>query len=156
MFTGLVAAVGTVVAVELSGSGSRIEIEAPAIAAELAAGDSVAVNGACLTALHVSDGRFQADVVAETLRRTTLGELTAGGEVEITIEPALARYVVEKGSIALGGVSLTVAAIDGPLLTVALIPETLRATTLGAVVVGSRLNVEVDVLAKHVEKLVAA
>jgi riboflavin synthase len=192
MFTGLVAAVGTVVAVEPSDTGARLEIDSPAIAAELRSGDSVAVNGACLTAQDVSEGHFQADVVEETLRRTTLGELRAGGEVnlelplrasdrlgghvvlghidgvaevraihpngevEFAIDPRLARYVVEKGSIALGGVSLTVAAVDGPLLTVALIPETRRATTLGALAVGSRLNVEVDVLAKHVEKLVAA
>jgi riboflavin synthase len=192
MFTGLVAAVGTVVSLEPNERGARIEIESPAIAAELQSGDSVAVNGACLTAQDVSAGRFQADVVEETLRRTTLGELAPGaevnlelplrasdrlgghvvlghvdgvaevravhdsGEVDVAIDPPLARYVVEKGSIALGGVSLTVAAVEGSLLTVALIPATRRATTLGALVVGSRLNVEVDVLAKHVEKLVAA
>jgi riboflavin synthase len=192
MFTGLVGAVGTVVRFDRGEAGALIEIDSPALAGELAAGDSVAVDGACLTASAVEGSRFQAELVAETLRRTTLGELapgadvnlelalragdrlgghmvlghidgigevralSEGGEVQIAIDDTLARYVVEKGSIALDGVSLTVAAIDGPLITVALIPETRRATTLGRLIGGSRLNVEVDVLAKHVEKLVAA
>ena len=192
MFTGLVEGIGDVVAVRREdGSGTAlVEIASP-LAAELAPGDSVAVSGACLTAREVAGGRFSADVVAETLRRTTLGELEPGarvnlelplrasdrlgghvvlghvdgvgevrarsesGEIEVQIADELSRYVVEKGSIALDGVSLTVAALHGPRLTVALIPATREATTLGDAQVGRRLNVEVDILAKHVERLVA-
>ena len=192
MFTGLVGAVGTVVRFDRSEDRALLEIDSPALAGELASGDSVAVDGACLTASAVEGSRFQAELVQETLRRTTLGELepgagvnlelplragdrlgghmvlghidgigevralSEGGELQVAIDSALVRYVVEKGSIAFDGVSLTVAAIDGSLITVALIPETRRATTLGRLISGSRLNVEVDVLAKHVEKLVAA
>ena len=191
MFTGLVAGRGTVVGVTPSEAGARIEIESP-LAAELAPGDSIAINGACLTARETSGRRFQADVVWETLRRTTLGELSGGspvnlelalrasdrlgghfvlghvdgmgevravhdsGAIEVSIDEDLARYVVEKGSIALDGVSLTVAALDGATVTIALIPETREATTLGALAPGSRLNVEVDILAKHLERLAVA
>jgi riboflavin synthase len=189
MFTGLVEAVGEVVSVERDAGGAVIEISSP-IARELAAGDSVAVSGACLTARDIADGRFRADVVAETLRRTTLGELRDGsrvnlelplrlsdrlgghvvlghvdgvgellarhddGEIEVAIDEDLARYVVEKGSIALDGVSLTVAGIDGSTVTVALIPQTLASTTFADAAAGTRLNVEVDTLAKHLERLV--
>jgi riboflavin synthase len=190
MFTGLVAAVGSVTSCETSDGGSRLQIRSD-VAGDLAVGDSVAVNGTCLSATAVDDSSFWADVVGETLRRTTLGDLERGssvnlelplrasdrlgghvvlghvdgvasvtelrddGEVVFELAPGLARYVVEKGSIALDGVSLTVAAIDGDAVTVALIPETRRSTTLGSVTIGSRVNVEVDILAKHVEKLVA-
>ena len=162
------------------------------MASELETGDSIAINGACLTAREISGSRFRADVVWETLRRTTLGELAAGspvnlelalrasdrlgghfvlghvdgvaevravhesGEIEVQLDEELARYVVEKGSIALDGVSLTVAAIDGSTVTIALIPQTREATTFGALVPGSRLNVEVDILAKHLERLAVA
>ncbi|HXR13791.1 MAG TPA: riboflavin synthase [Solirubrobacteraceae bacterium] len=189
MFTGLVEAVGEVVAIARDEHGAVIEIAAP-IADELNEGDSVSVSGACLTARAIEHGRFRADVVEETLRRTTLGELSGGsrvnlelplrlsdrlgghvvlghvdgvgevrashesGEIEVTIDEALSRYVVEKGSIALDGVSLTVAALDGATLTVALIPATRESTTLGEATVGRRLNVEVDILAKHLERLV--
>ena len=192
MFTGLVAYAGTVVGVEAAAGGSLLSVVADGLAGELSVGDSISVNGACLTATEVSDSRFVADVVAETLRRTTLGELSVGDRVNLElplrasdrlgghvvlghvdgvatvselrdddsvvfeIDPSLGRYVVEKGSIALDGVSLTVAKIDGGALTVALIPETRRSTTLGSVTIGSRVNVEVDILAKHLEKLVAA
>jgi riboflavin synthase len=192
VFTGLVAYAGTVVGVESGLGGSLLTIEGDGLAGELSAGDSISVNGACLTATHVSDSRFVADVVAETLRRTTLGDLAVGDRVNLElplrasdrlgghvvlghvdgvasvselraddsvvfeIDSSLARYVVEKGSIALDGVSLTVAAINGDSVTVALIPETRRSTTLGFVTIGSRVNVEVDILAKHLEKLVAA
>jgi riboflavin synthase len=192
MFTGLVAGVGTVVSCEAVPGGSRITVDGGALSAELALGDSVAVSGTCLTATSLDGTTFTADVVEETLRRTTLGELVVGsvvnlelplrasdrlgghvvlghvdgtasvrelrqdGSVVFALDDGLARYVVEKGSIALDGVSLTVAAIDGDAVTVALIPETRRATTLGSVKIGSRVNVEVDILAKHVEKLVAA
>ena len=191
MFTGLVAGRGTVVGVERSEVGARIEIEAQ-LASELTTGDSIAINGACVTAREISGSRFRADVVWETLRRTTLGELVAGspvnlelalrasdrlgghfvlghvdgvgdvravhesGEIEVQLDEELARYVVEKGSIALDGVSLTVAAIDGLTVTIALIPQTREATTFGALVPGSRLNVEVDILAKHIERLAVA
>jgi riboflavin synthase len=191
MFTGLVADLGTVARVDATGDGARLRVETP-LGAELAPGDSVAVNGVCLTAVDSDPGAFEADVVAETLRRSSLGRLSAGervnlelplraadrmgghvvlghvdglgevtrvdpsGEIAVAVEPGLLRYVVEKGSIALDGVSLTVAAVDDRSLTVALIPETRRRTTLGAARPGTRVNVEVDVLAKHLEKLVAA
>jgi riboflavin synthase len=191
MFTGLVAAIGSVTTLDRDSARARIEFDS-ALATELEVGDSVAVNGVCLSATAVHGSSFSADIVAETLARTTLGELAVGssvnlelplrasdrlgghvvlghvdgvgevralrddGELEVAIDPELARYVVEKGSIALDGVSLTVAAIEDRVLTVALIPQTLRATTLGALAPGGHVNVEVDVLAKHVEKLVAA
>jgi riboflavin synthase len=191
MFTGLVEAVGEVVAVTREGDGAVIEI-ASAIAEELRPGDSISVSGACLTARDVEGGRFRADVVNETLRRTTLGGLAAGsrvnlelalrlsdrlgghvvlghvdgvgellarndsGEIEVEIDDELVRYVVEKGSIALDGVSLTVAAVEDATLTVALIPQTRESTTLGEAQVGARLNVEVDILAKHLERLVVS
>jgi riboflavin synthase len=190
MFTGLVEAVGEVVGVEHDERGAVIEI-ASAIAGELEPGDSIAVSGACLTAREIDGGHFRADVVAETLRRTTLGELAGGsrvnlelplrlsdrlgghvvlghvdgvgevrarhdsGEIEVAIDEQLSRYVVEKGSIALDGVSLTVAAVDSSTVTVALIPATRESTTLGEAAVGARLNVEVDIMAKHLERLVS-
>lgn len=193
MFTGLVSDLGTVGALERTGNGARVRITT-ALAAELEAGDSVAVNGVCLTATEIDAASFAADVISETLSRSTLGELEQGARVNlelpvraadrlgghvvqghvdavgvveelargdsgtrvtVALDPPLLRYVVEKGSIALDGVSLTVAAVDERTLTVALIPETLSRTTLGGVAAGSRINVEVDVLAKHVEKLLA-
>jgi riboflavin synthase len=192
MFTGLVAEVGSVVGVESVLDGSQITVAGDGIVRELGPGDSISVSGACLTAREVDGSRFVADVVAETLRRTTLGELKAGshvnlelplraadrlgghvvlghvdgtatvrelredGSVVFELGDGLSRYVVEKGSIALDGVSLTVAGIEAAVLTVALIPETRRATTLGSLKIGGRVNVEVDILAKHLEKLVAS
>ncbi len=192
MFTGLVEATGTVAAVERLGEGARLSVETP-LAAELADGDSVAVNGVCLTARGAGQDSFAADVMAETLRRSSLGPLVAGdtvnlelpvraggrlgghvvqghvdgvGEVVSTTDEGFARivrvaagedllrYVVEKGSIAIDGVSLTVSAVDGEALEVSLIPETLERTTLGAFEPGRSVNLEVDVLAKYVEKLV--
>jgi riboflavin synthase len=191
MFTGLVQTTGTIAAVE----DGRLSVRTPA-PLELAEGDSVAVNGVCLTATGVNGGGgFDADVMPETLRRTALGALGEGdlvnlelalragdplgghmvqghvdgtGSVEsvreegnarvvrIAAEPEVLRYVVEKGSIAVDGVSLTVAAVDGAGFEVSLIPETLERTTLGEAVPGRAVNLEVDVLAKYVEKLVAA
>lgn len=192
MFTGLVAYLGTVVGVETRARGSRLTIASDRLTDDLSVGDSISVSGACLTAVSVDGSRFVADVVAETLRRTTLGELAVGSRVNLElplrasdrlgghvvlghvdgvatvlelraddsvvfeIDRSLARYVVEKGSIALDGVSLTVASVDETSISIALIPETRRSTTLGFVKIGSRVNVEVDILAKHVEKLVAA
>jgi riboflavin synthase len=191
MFTGLVQDLGSVRAVENEPAGSRLEVET-ALASELNEGDSVAVNGVCLTAVSVAVGAFRADVMAETLRRSSLGPLAAGDPVnlelplrpedrlgghfvqghvdgtgtveEVTVEgfanvvrvacgPEILRYVVEKGSIAVDGVSLTVADLDGEGFTVSLIPETIERTTLGGAAPGRIVNLEVDVLAKYVEKL---
>ena len=194
MFTGLVADLGRVVDVAATGDGVRLRVES-AVAGELQAGDSVAVNGVCLTATAVDAGAFTADVMNETLRRSSLAEVTAGGRVNlelplraqdrlgghvvqghvdgigsvasaeedgfarvVTIKaPAgLLRYVVEKGSIAVDGVSLTVASVTADTFAVSLIPETLERTNLGAAAPGTPVNLEVDVLAKYVEKLVTA
>jgi riboflavin synthase len=193
MFTGLVETTARVRRVDPDGDGVRLEVETP-LASELAHGDSIAVNGVCLTAVDPRDDGFKADVMAETLRRSSLGPLAAGDSVNvelplragdrlgghvvqghvdgtgvvesardegfarvvrITADPALLRYVVEKGSIAVDGVSLTVAEIDDEGFTVSLIPETLERTTLGQAAPGRLVNLEVDVLAKYVEKLVA-
>ena len=193
MFTGLVAATAKVSSVEPDGDGVRLEVETP-LAGELGQGDSIAVNGVCLTAVDPDASRFRADVMAETLRRSSLGPLGAGDEVNVELplragdrlgghvvqghvdgtgvvasvadegfarvvriecEPDLLRYVVEKGSIALDGVSLTVAEVDERGFTVSLIPETLERTTLGRAGPGRAVNLEVDVLAKYVEKLVS-
>jgi riboflavin synthase len=194
MFTGLIADLGSVVTIERDEGGARLRI-ATRLADQLGEGDSVAVNGVCLTACAVRDGSFGADAMGETLMRSSLGELQAGAPVnlelalraadrlgghvvqghvdgtgtvakiaengiarvlEIEIEPPLERYLVEKGSVALDGVSLTVSALHERGFSVSLIPETLRRTTLGVLAEGSRVNVEVDVLAKHVERLIAA
>jgi len=191
MFTGLVERTARVRAVEPDGDGVRIELETP-LAAELEQGDSIAVNGVCLTAVDPDGSRFRADVMAETLRRSSLGPLGAGDEVNVELplragdrlgghvvqghvdgvgsvesvreegfarvvriacDAELLRYVVEKGSIAVDGVSLTVASVEEGAFTVSLIPETLRQTTLGAATPGRPVNLEVDVLAKYVEKL---
>lgn len=191
MFTGLVADIGVVVACEAVASATRLTIRTP-LAAELGLGDSIAVNGVCLTATQPTQHEFSADVIDETLRRSSLGGLAPGGRVNlelplravdrlgghvvlghvdgvgevvsldeggslvVSLDPALLRYVVEKGSVALEGVSLTVAAVDDRSLSVALIPQTRTRTTLGEAAPGAQVNVEVDVLAKHLEKLVAA
>ena len=191
MFTGLVADTGTVESLEKNGDGVRLRVGTE-LASELAAGDSVAVNGVCLTARAPDPHGFSADVMEETLRRSSLGPLARGdgvnvelplragdrlgghvvqghvdgtGTVEATREegfarvvrigaaPELLRYVVEKGSIAVDGVSLTVAAVDDAAFEVSLIPETLERTTLGSSAPGDIVNLEVDVLAKYVEKL---
>jgi len=194
MFTGLVQDLGSVRAIENEPAGSRLEVET-ALASEISEGDSVAVNGVCLTAVTVADGAFRADVMNETLRRSSLGPLAEGDPVnlelplrpedrlgghfvqghvdgtgtveDVTVEgfsnvvriacgPEILRYIVEKGSIAVDGVSLTVADIDDEGFTVSLIPETLERTTLGSAAPGRVVNLEVDVLAKYVEKLVGA
>ena len=194
MFTGLIEEAGVVAGVGPAAEGARLTISAAAVLEGLSAGDSVAVNGACLTAVEVSAGGFAADCVPETLRRTSLGSLRAGdrvnlerpmrlgdrldghmvqghvdgvgrvrgtrGEGESTIleiaPPAsLLRYIVEKGSIAVDGVSLTVAERLPDAFTVALIPHTMAVTTLGPGARDRAVNLEVDVLAKYVESLVA-
>jgi riboflavin synthase len=193
MFTGLVADKGTVEAVEQDGPGARLRVRTR-LAAELSGGDSIAVNGVCLTAREPDGAAFSADLMAETLERSSLGPLAAGDEVNLELPlragdrlgghvvqghvdgvgeveraddegvarvvrvaapPELLRYVVEKGSIAVDGVSLTVAEVDGVGFSVSLIPETLERTTLGTAEPGRRVNLEVDVFAKYVEKAVA-
>jgi riboflavin synthase len=193
VFTGLVQDLGTVVAVDATADGVRLGVRST-LAGELREGDSVAVNGVCLTATRIADGAFSADVMQESLRRSSLAEVGEGASVNlelplrasdrlgghvvqghvdgvgvvrdtrddgfsrvVTVDaPAeLLRYVVEKGSIAVDGVSLTVAALGQDWFSVALIPETLERTTLGAAAPGRPVNLEVDVLAKYVEKLVA-
>jgi riboflavin synthase len=193
VFTGLIAEVGAVGYVEATPDGARLRVSTT-LAEDLRDGDSVAVNGVCLTATGVTPGGFAADVMHETLRRSSLGALSAGDAVNlelplrasdrlgghvvqghvdgvgkvaelredgfarvlsVTADPALLRYVVEKGSIAIEGVSLTVTALDEGRLSVSLIPDTLARTTLGRAQEGTPVNLEVDVLAKYVEKLVA-
>ena len=191
MFTGIVRELGRVDDVERNEAGARLRISG-AVASKLATGDSVSVEGACLTVAGLDGGAFEADVMNQTLSLTTLGELTAGDPVNL--EPALRageplgghivqghvdgvaevvsaaddgiarrlgvrvpdgleRYAVEHGSVTLAGVSLTVAAVDGDRLEVSLIPETLERTTLGAATEGKKLNIELDVLARYVERL---
>ena len=196
MFTGIVEQLGEVAGVEDLGEAARITISCPPIAAACAHGDSVAVNGVCLTVTAATAATFTADVMAETLRRSSLGGLAPGSPVNlerplrldgrlgghlvqghvdgvgtvtsrnpgphwdvvrITLPGQLARYVVEKGSIAVDGVSLTVSATGdgagGPWFEVSLIPTTLELTTLGRAQPGGAVNLEVDVIAKYVERL---
>jgi riboflavin synthase len=193
MFTGIVRERGTLVAADPTEAGKRLVVEAPTTASETVVGDSVSVDGVCLTATDVANGRVTFDAVPETLSRSTLGRLVIGDEINVesalrageplgghyvqghvdgvgrvraldregdslrvTIEaaPELLRYCVEKGSVAVQGVSLTIAALHDEAFTVALIPHTLEVTTLGTVAIGDALNIEVDVLAKYVERLV--
>ncbi|HEX3731633.1 MAG TPA: riboflavin synthase [Mycobacteriales bacterium] len=210
MFTGIVEELGELLTVEAFGDGSRLAVRAPLVSSDLALGDSVSVNGVCLTAIDITDGVFRADVMAETLRRSSLSGLEPGAALNLEraakldsrlgghlvqghvdgmatlsarvsgeawdalwfrVPQHLARYVVEKGSIALDGVSLTVIAVtdsaqhsagpppagqdgdDVAVVEVGIIPTTLRLTTLGRLREGERVNVEVDVIAKYVERL---
>jgi riboflavin synthase len=190
MFTGIVKEMGRVEAIEASDDGARLRIGA-GLSTELSEGDSVSVNGACLTATSVGDGAFEADVMHQTLSLTTLGELEAqspvnlelplrasdrlGGHVvqghvdgtatvteivedgfakrlRVELPEDLLPYVVERGSVAIEGVSLTIADLTDSGLEVSLIPETLERTTLGALAPGDRVNVECDVLARYVRR----
>jgi len=192
VFTGIVREIGRVVSTRGDANGIRLEIEAPATAGATAVGDSIAVDGCCLTAVAVTDGRIAFDAVPETLARTGLGGLEAGDRVNvepalrageplgghyvqghvdgrgrvrttqtegggrrvwIEADPVLLRQVVEKGSIAVDGASLTVAEVDGDAFAVALVPHTLAATTLAELGPGDGVNLETDVLAKYVERL---
>jgi len=192
VFTGLVREVGTVAALDRDERGARLRVEAD-LASEVAAGDSVAVAGACLTVAERAEGAFEADAINQTLSLTTLGELCPGDRVNLeaalragdrlgghlvqghvdgvarvvavaadgtsrrlraALPAELRRYVVPRGSIALDGVSLTVAGVGDGAVEVALIPETLGRTTLGEAGEGDRLNVEVDLIARHLERLV--
>jgi riboflavin synthase len=194
VFTGLVQDLGRIVSADRNGDGAKVTVET-SLAGELVEGDSVAVNGVCLTATEVGDGSFVADVMNETLSRTSLADVQPGTGVNLElplrpsdrlgghvvqghvdglatiaevrddgfarrvrfdIDPQLLRYVVEKGSIALDGVSLTVIEIGDSWFTVSLIPESLERTNLGAAGTGTKVNVEVDVLAKYVERLIGS
>jgi len=197
VFTGIVEEVGTVVVREDQADAARLRIRARKVLEDVSLGDSIAVNGVCLTVTGVDQDVWSTDVMAETLRRSSLGKAEAGASVNleravtphtrlgghlmqghvdgvgtlvsrepsehwevvrIALPPALARYVVEKGSIAVDGVSLTVSAVSPgdvsePWFEVSLIPTTLRETTLGARTPGDPVNLEVDVIAKYVERL---
>lgn len=194
MFTGLIQETGEVAALERSGSQTRFTVRAGDIAKELKTGDSVAVNGVCLTALDISEGKFSADLAQETLERTSLGKLKAGalvnlelparaqdrmgghvvqGHVDgtgslvslekikyhedwrlvIEIPQELEKYVAPQGSIAVEGISLTVAAVEKTRVEIAIIPHTWEATNLKALKAGDPVNIEVDVLAKYAEKM---
>jgi len=197
MFTGIVAELGEVAGIEHRGDAARLTIRAdPATTRDTAPGESIAVNGVCLTVTGIADGTFTADVMGETLDRSGLGALIPGArvnlerslrladrlgghlvpghvdatgtslsrsrsahwdQVRVSLPAAIARYVVEKGSIAVDGIRLTVSALGdqgpGTWFEVCLIPETLNRTTLGAKQPGDTVNLEVDVLAKYVEKL---
>jgi riboflavin synthase len=191
MFTGLIADLGSVSSLELAADGASVRIRTR-LAREIEEGDSIAVNGVCLTATAVGGEEFTAQIMGETLARSSLGTLRAGAPVnlelplrasdrlgghvvqghidgtgsvsevredgfarvlEIDLDAQLARYLVEKGSVAVDGVSLTVSALGEHGFAVSLIPETLARTSLGEVREGALVNVEVDILAKHVERL---
>ncbi|HTA96637.1 MAG TPA: riboflavin synthase [Solirubrobacteraceae bacterium] len=191
MFTGLIADLGTVASIGRDADGATLEIST-VLAGELAEGDSVAVNGVCLTATAVDDGAFRAQAMQETLRRSSLRQLRPGSRVnlelalradgrlgghivqghvdgtgtlaglreegfarvlDIDVDDGLSRYLVKKGSVAIDGVSLTVSELRDGGFSVSLIPETLLRTNLGEAQVGDRVNIEADILAKHVERL---
>lgn len=192
MFTGIVEAIGVVTAVAVDTTGMRLTVEAPQLAPWLKIGDSIAVNGTCLTAVELTETSFSVDAVLETLAKTNTGDLSAGSQVNlerpmkadgrfdghivqghvdgvgtvtgldpegdgkrfsITVDDGLKRYIVDKGSVTVDGVSLTVAANTGEGFQIALIPHTLEATILGRRQVGDRVNIEIDVIAKYVERL---
>jgi riboflavin synthase len=194
MFTGIVEELGEVVAVTDLPDAARLTVAGPLVTSDAKIGDSIAVSGVCLTVVEVADGAFTADVMRETLVRSSLSKIAVGDQVNLEraaavgqrlgghivqghvdgtglllsrapsahwdvlrfgISPRLARYLVEKGSITVDGVSLTVVDAGAEEFSVSLIPETLRATTLGGKTPGDLVNLEVDVVAKYVEKLAA-
>jgi riboflavin synthase len=193
MFTGIVTEIGTIDGIVATAAGARLRLAAAATAGECQIGDSVSIEGCCLTVVEICAGVLEFDAVAETLRRTTLGDLAPGDKVNVepamrmgdrlgghwvqghvdgvgvvaAVEPdgdgilvtfsapeAVLRYTIEKGSLCVSGVSLTVTACDEDTFSVALIPHTRAVTTLGRVVPGSRVNLEADLVGKYVEKLV--
>ncbi|MEV8290682.1 MULTISPECIES: riboflavin synthase [Streptomyces] len=195
MFTGIVEELGEVTAVENLGDSSRFRLRGPAVTEDAKHGDSIAVNGVCLTVVDLAEGEFTADVMAETLKRSSLGALVPGSRVnlerpmavgdrlgghivqghvdgtgtvvereasenweivKISLPADLTRYVVEKGSITVDGVSLTVVDAGPDYFTISLIPTTLALTTLGIKQPGDPVNLEVDVIAKYVERLMAS
>ena len=192
MFTGLIEEVGRVSAIRLSAAGGELEIEAPALSSTLELGDSIAVNGVCLTVIQPGKTRFTVQAVAETLRKSNLQSLTSGSAVnlerallpttrlgghlvqghvdctalvvekirrttgfELVLEPpaSFLKYAAPTGSLAVDGVSLTIAAQEGNRLRVAVIPHTSRATNLGELTPGRRVNLEMDCIAKYTEQL---
>ena len=196
MFTGLIGELGSIAAIETGESSAVFTIDAPQLISQITVGDSVAVNGACLTATAISGTTFTADVMIQTLSLTSLSQLSVASPVnlelaaqlnarmgghmvqghvdgvasvvgltpgdkwaqfDITVPSHLSKYIVNQGSICLDGVSLTVGSIDDSnnVVTVWLIPETLEATNLSSKKVGDLVNVEVDVLAKYVERLLS-
>jgi riboflavin synthase len=193
LFTGLIEDLGTVESVERTDEGARLRITSP-LAGELALGDSIAVNGCCLTATAVGDGDFETEAMNQTLTVTALSDIDEGSKVNLELAmkagerlgghivqghvdgvgtvasvtedgfarrlrlelpPELLRYVVDKGSVTLSGVSLTVAELGETWAEVSLIPETLERTSLGEAQAGSQINIECDIVAKYVERLVA-
>jgi riboflavin synthase len=195
VFTGIVEEVGEIVDVVAQEDAARVRVRGPLVTSDARPGDSIAVNGVCLTVVDPAEGVFGVDVMGETLRRSSLAGATAGTRVNLEravaagarlgghivqghvdgtgtvverteheqwttvrfrVGNGLTRYVVEKGSIAVDGVSLTVTEVDDESFAVGLIPTTLRETTLGEREVGSTVNLEVDVVAKYVERLVGA
>ncbi|HVF20338.1 MAG TPA: riboflavin synthase [Mycobacteriales bacterium] len=194
MFTGIVEELGEVVGLQRLDGAARLTVRGPKVVSDARHGDSIAVNGVCLTVVEVLDGAFTADVMLETLDRSSLGALTVGSPVNlerpvtlagrlgghlvqghvdgtgtivdrapaehwdvvrVSVPPRLARYVVEKGSVTVDGVSLTVSGCGPDWLEVSLIPTTLELTTLGRKAVGDPVNIEVDVVAKYVERLLS-
>ncbi len=194
MFTGIVEELGEIEAIESIGDSARLTVRGPLVTQDAVHGASIAVNGVCLTVVDSGGGTFTADVMKETLDRTSLGRLVAGDRVnleravtmatrlgghlvqghvdgmgtvlsrtpsehwevvEVSLPHQLARYLVDKGSITVDGVSLTVVEAGDDRFTVSLIPETLARTTLGLRQPGDRVNLEADIIAKHVEKLLA-
>ncbi len=192
MFTGIIQGIGTVVQKSPAGGGVVLTIEADFDLTDPEEGESIAVNGACLTARNISGRRFLADVSPESLSRTGLGKLTAGSRVNLeralqlsdrlgghivsghvdclgtvlerkpagdftlftfSLESSLTRYIVEKGSITINGISLTVNSCEGNHFSVSIIPHTLAVTTLGDLKQGDQVNLEVDIIGKYVEKL---
>lgn len=195
MFTGIIEELGTVAKVTELEESMRVEVSGPLIRSDLGRGDSISVNGVCLTAAELTESGFVADVMLETLESSSLRGIKTGDRVNleramsgagrfgghvvqghvdgvaeiidrkpsenwevvtVRIPDELAKYVVHKGSITFDGVSLTVHQIEGDVVTLSLIPETLRLTTLGHKGPGDKLNVEADILAKHIEKLIEA
>jgi riboflavin synthase len=195
MFTGIIESVGKVTDADGDGQGKRFTFESSLITSDLQVGDSVAVNGVCLTAVSVDEDRFDVEAVIETLDRTNLGKVEIGDGVNlerampasgrfdghvvqghidgvgvldriepegdgerwsISTRPEILRYIVEKGSVTVNGVSLTVASVDETGFKVALIPHTLEVTTFGGAAEGDAVNLEVDILAKYVERLLEA
>jgi len=196
MFTGLISELGTIQAIESGETSAVITILAPQSSSSLQIGDSISVNGTCLTATTITSDSFTADVMVQTLNLTSLGQLQVGSRVnlelaaqmdmrmgghivqghvdgtgtvvklvpgekwaqfDVLIPPQLAKYIVNQGSIALDGVSLTVGSIDDSahVVTVWLIPETLEKTNLSSKAPGDLINIEVDILAKYVERLIS-
>ena len=192
MFTGIVEELGEIVAIERGAESAVLRVRGPLVTSDATPGASIAVNGVCLTVVDHDGQTFAVDVMAETLKRSSLGSLRAGSKVnleramtasarfgghivqghvdgtaqilarvpgdnwevvQLTLPPGLSRYVVEKGSITVDGVSLTVSAISDDTFSVSLIPTTLDVTTLGHKAVGDPVNLEVDVIAKYVERL---